>query len=115
MLAGDGDAAGGASPVRTSGVEENRAAAGRDRRDRKSTRLNSSHANNSYAVFCLKKKNVPPDGGLGAHDRLDLAQEPGLVVAGGLHLLHRKSMPESLGDHAPPGGRRRLPARQRTL
>src|SRR3712207_8100599 len=28
-------------------------------RDRKSTRLNSSHANISYAVFCLKKKNIP--------------------------------------------------------
>src|SRR5438445_7455092 len=28
------------------------------RRDRKSTRLNSSHANISYAVFCLKKKNL---------------------------------------------------------
>src|SRR5438445_6333424 len=27
-----------------------------DRGDRKSTRLNSSHANISYAVFCLKKK-----------------------------------------------------------
>src|SRR3712207_8279273 len=27
-----------------------------ERRDRKSTRLNSSHANISYAVFCLKKK-----------------------------------------------------------
>src|SRR3712207_8855795 len=27
------------------------------RGDRKSTRLNSSHANISYAVFCLKKKN----------------------------------------------------------
>src|SRR3712207_7610970 len=26
--------------------------------DRKSTRLNSSHANISYAVFCLKKKNA---------------------------------------------------------
>src|SRR3712207_8450926 len=39
----------------------------RDRRrragagDRKSTRLNSSHANISYAVFCLKKnKTLPP-------------------------------------------------------
>src|SRR3712207_6955109 len=35
--------------------------------DRKSTRLNSSHANISYAVFCLKKKKVvksttPNDG-----------------------------------------------------
>src|SRR5258707_11707403 len=27
--------------------------------DRKSTRLNSSHANISYAVFCLKKKKEP--------------------------------------------------------
>src|SRR3712207_8505107 len=29
-----------------------------DRADRKSTRLNSSHANISYAVFCLKKKKI---------------------------------------------------------
>src|SRR5438445_11471544 len=29
---------------------------GLTRKDRKSTRLNSSHANISYAVFCLKKK-----------------------------------------------------------
>src|SRR2546430_9071264 len=29
-------------------------------RDRKSTRLNSSHSQISYAVFCLKKKNSPP-------------------------------------------------------
>src|SRR3712207_7912336 len=28
--------------------------------DRKSTRLNSSHANISYAVFCLKKNNIFP-------------------------------------------------------
>src|SRR5688500_19975848 len=34
------------------GVED-----GDDRRDRKSTRLNSSHLVISYAVFCLKKKN----------------------------------------------------------
>src|SRR3712207_7522903 len=31
---------------------------GRGCRDRKSTRLNSSHANISYAVFCLKKKKL---------------------------------------------------------
>src|SRR3712207_7621253 len=30
----------------------------RIRKDRKSTRLNSSHANISYAVFCLKKKKT---------------------------------------------------------
>src|SRR5947209_16066730 len=29
-----------------------------DEGDRKSTRLNSSHANISYAVFCLKKKKL---------------------------------------------------------
>src|SRR3712207_8158038 len=33
------------------------AAGERAREDRKSTRLNSSHANISYAVFCLKKKD----------------------------------------------------------
>src|SRR5947209_17192859 len=31
------------------------------REDRKSTRLNSSHANISYAVFCLKKKKAAVD------------------------------------------------------
>src|SRR3712207_7802361 len=31
-------------------------------RDRKSTRLNSSHANISYAVFCLKKKHAITGG-----------------------------------------------------
>src|SRR6267378_3319652 len=42
----------------------------REGRDRKSTRLNSSHVEISYAVFCLKKKNHkadlgrrPPGGG----------------------------------------------------
>src|SRR2546430_4890022 len=30
----------------------------RDERDRKSTRLNSSHSQISYAVFCLKKKKT---------------------------------------------------------
>src|SRR5204863_4718859 len=30
--------------------------------DRKSTRLNSSHVENSYAVFCLKKKTVELPG-----------------------------------------------------
>src|SRR5690349_23723046 len=36
-------------PVRESGL-------GPNKRDRKSTRLNSSHVEISYAVFCLKKK-----------------------------------------------------------
>ena len=43
--------------------------------DRKSTRLNSSHANISYAVFCLKKKNpLPPS--------------PPLALYRHIHLLH---------------------------
>src|SRR2546430_12582180 len=33
----------------------------RIRRDRKSTRLNSSHSQISYAVFCLKKKKAESD------------------------------------------------------
>src|SRR2546422_5279277 len=38
------------------GVEDSHVAALPDERDRKSTRLNSSHGYISYAVFCLKKK-----------------------------------------------------------
>src|SRR2546430_5855895 len=34
---------------------------GRDPEDRKSTRLNSSHSQISYAVFCLKKKKKKTD------------------------------------------------------
>src|SRR3712207_8146780 len=38
--------------------------------DRKSTRLNSSHANISYAVFCLKKKSeLDYEGAIRAEDR----------------------------------------------
>src|SRR3712207_7597194 len=42
-------------PVDADGVV---GAEGLDPGDRKSTRLNSSHANISYAVFCLKKKKI---------------------------------------------------------
>src|SRR3712207_8135045 len=41
-------------PWRPRGIEIR----GRGEADRKSTRLNSSHANISYAVFCLKKNNT---------------------------------------------------------
>src|SRR3712207_6881000 len=44
---------GKANPVRR---ERRRGVGPRREPDRKSTRLNSSHANISYAVFCLKKK-----------------------------------------------------------
>src|SRR2546430_4744895 len=38
--------------------------------DRKSTRLNSSHSQISYAVFCLKKKKENCSGGCGQHPDL---------------------------------------------
>src|SRR2546428_5939187 len=41
------------------GLPEPRPLQGRRRLDRKSTRLNSSHDQISYAVFCLKKKKRP--------------------------------------------------------
>src|SRR3712207_7198903 len=54
---------GGADEARAVGHGQARQLARRGRRhrhlDRKSTRLNSSHANISYAVFCLKKKKKP--------------------------------------------------------
>src|SRR3712207_8189768 len=43
------------SPPSTNGVRTTRKPSASPK-DRKSTRLNSSHANISYAVFCLKKK-----------------------------------------------------------
>src|SRR3712207_7414412 len=50
----------GVRPLRAGDARARRGPArarGRDHeQDRKSTRLNSSHANISYAVFCLKKK-----------------------------------------------------------
>src|SRR3712207_8699063 len=57
--AGDGDQPGpvatrlGLQPAEPLGTDVER----ERNLDRKSTRLNSSHANISYAVFCLKKKN----------------------------------------------------------
>src|SRR3712207_2150812 len=40
-------------------VQDVRHRLSREKEDRKSTRLNSSHANISYAVFCLKKPKIP--------------------------------------------------------
>src|SRR5438874_5170288 len=50
-----------------------RGPSGRTRRDRKSTRLNSSHVEISYAVFCLKKKTyhaAPMSGEPVRHDQM---------------------------------------------
>src|SRR5258707_5960065 len=67
--------------------------------NRKSTRLNSSHANISYAVFCLKKKTHTPRG----HDRDDRARHgrgPGLRRAD-----HRAALrPRGGRGHAHRGG-----------
>src|SRR5438445_1910692 len=53
-----GSCPGLAQCLRCGSIGTRRPMGGRDGRspDRKSTRLNSSHANISYAVFCLKKK-----------------------------------------------------------
>src|SRR5689334_24767571 len=47
-------------------------------RDRKSTRLNSSHSSISYAVFCLKKKKKTVDL-LYLHDSVDCFDRLGLA------------------------------------
>src|SRR3712207_8508506 len=44
--------------VKNAYVGSDRSLSRKVREDRKSTRLNSSHANISYAVFCLKKKKT---------------------------------------------------------
>src|SRR2546430_12344549 len=55
------------------------------RRDRKSTRLNSSHSQISYAVFCLKKKKRPPTDAPASltHDH---SGDPSPTVVSGLSL-----------------------------
>src|SRR3712207_3279001 len=53
---GGAEDGGDGSPTGANNRQDNGAADGINAEDRKSTRLNSSHANISYAVFCLKKK-----------------------------------------------------------
>src|SRR5476651_909202 len=48
------------SPTRSAALRSESMGTSWSSTDRKSTRLNSSHANISYAVFCLKKKNNVP-------------------------------------------------------
>src|SRR5258707_14208337 len=55
--------------------------------DRKSTRLNSSHANISYAVFCLKKKN-----------KIRVAAHPGQRYA--RYRMHKQHRAGGYDDHA---------------
>src|SRR6266496_5911446 len=49
----------------------------RDERDRKSTRLNSSHVEISYAVFCLKKKTRPHQPSIRSPERVSISSNSG--------------------------------------
>src|SRR5438874_4540039 len=51
-------------------AERERLRAGKSVGDRKSTRLNSSHVEISYAVFCLKKKKKTIDVTMGERERV---------------------------------------------
>src|SRR5207249_4165358 len=75
----------------------------REHRDRKSTRLNSSHVSNSYAVFCLKKKTVGPD--IAGLDEIVVAHDadPDLVIVIDSAPAHR-AVPCSESEQAPAEG-----------
>src|SRR2546430_8035631 len=57
-------------------------------KDRKSTRLNSSHSQISYAVFCLKKKNDTPTTNLSYHGLLSCPRHRHCPTTGIIHFLH---------------------------
>src|SRR5215471_15318133 len=70
-----------------------RTARGRHRGDRKSTRLNSSHVESSYAVSCLKKKNKVVD------QRAERAAEVDRAVLVESRVLDRNDcLPHDRGD-----------------
>src|SRR3954463_4725569 len=56
--------------------------------DRKSTRLNSSHTIISYAVFCLKKKNLTQRGAQRVSETLRVPPHLALVVVGLRAVVH---------------------------
>src|SRR5689334_23824198 len=57
----------GSKPARGTLVRSARRSAIEAARDRKSTRLNSSHSSISYAVFCLKKKKKHTQNNCSSH------------------------------------------------
>src|SRR5207302_4036069 len=69
----DEDLAGRKTHAETVAISEDRMKV-TDSEDRKSTRLNSSHVKTSYAVFCLKKKNLA----------LSVLASAGVYVGGGI-------------------------------
>src|SRR5256886_13649880 len=76
-------------------------------RDRKSTRLNSSHSQISYAVFCLKKKKTR-DTSAAPQNLSDKFRLEAFILA--LHVrlsLHTSSVPQALDPlHEQPTPRR---------
>src|SRR5207248_6085498 len=71
--------------------------------DRKSTRLNSSHVSNSYAVFCLKKKNAVgnpfftvTDANTGALNEPVVAIAQHLTLPAGVSILSILGSPPSV-------------------
>src|SRR2546430_3311202 len=84
-----GRAAGGAHGTAGPGAVREVVRLGRGREallDRKSTRLNSSHSQISYAVFCLKKKNKRIAAHLPSHSRASPASHP--ICTASLHSQH---------------------------
>src|SRR2546428_9059539 len=73
------------------GVFSERIDAARCRLDRKSTRLNSSHDQISYAVFCLKKKNQPD--AFGSQSDMQIIQEPVMLIYHAFTISFRDSRP----------------------
>src|SRR2546430_6567482 len=68
-------------------------------RDRKSTRLNSSHSQTSYAVFCLKKKRPHPPSlhPRSPHDRSSLPEPaPPLLLTATAVLVPRLGSTDSV-------------------
>src|SRR5438034_8811751 len=62
------------SPAAKSAPPPRRSTASRASRDRKSTRLNSSHTVISYAVFCLKKKKKKKEKYYDSTPNIDIHQ-----------------------------------------
>src|SRR2546430_3199106 len=62
--------------------------------DRKSTRLNSSHSQISYAVFCLKKNNADRPGAhhVLLHHDADLAAQTGRIEENKIDALHQDAV-----------------------
>src|ERR1017187_8523886 len=62
--------------------------------DRKSTRLNSSHRCISYAVFCLKKKNLKVNASSAVVDYLPGEDQPGNWLSGLVFFFNDRAPPE---------------------